>query len=75
MLARSTILKLYEPAYNGKDCFVFLSKSFNKDEQMNEQNMSKRRRETLSDGDIDPKYVQINVVFMYLEKEVVAVDE
>ena len=57
VLARSSMLKLYEPTYNRKTYHVFLSKSLTKEEQLKEQKMWKR--EILNNDNVDPKSVQI----------------
>ena len=75
MLARSSMLKLNEPKYNGKTYCVFLSKSLNKEEQLKEQKLLKKRREILNNDNVDPKPVQIKYGTLYVKNQVFDLDE
>ena len=75
MLARSSMLKLYEPKYNGKAYRVFLSNSLNKEEQLKEQKLLIKRREILNNDNVDPKSVHIKFGASYLKNQFFDLDE
>ena len=75
ILARSAMLKMYEPTYNDKKYLVFVSKSLNKTEQEKEQKLLKKRREILDSGTVDPRNVRIRRGILLVNAKSVEIEE
>ena len=75
ILARAPMLKVFEPTYNDEAYRVFVSKSLNKEEQMKERTLLKKRRELLDTNQHDPKNIHIKNGILYLNNQAVVIDE
>ena len=75
ILARAPMLKVFEPTYNDEAYRVFVSKSLNKEEQMKERTLLKKRRELLDTSQHDPKKIHIKNLILYLNNQAVVIDE
>ena len=75
ILARSAMLKTYEPSFDEQKYLVFVSKSLNKEDQLKEQKVLRKRRQILNSGTVDPKDVKIRNGMLLVNNKPVDLDD
>ena len=75
LLARASMLKVYEPEFGNIKYRIYLSKSLNKEEQLLEQKLLRKRRELIDSQTVDPKQIMIRNGTLYVNKKPFTFDE
>ena len=66
LLVRASMLKNYDPEYACEKYKVYLSKSLNREQQLHEKKLLKKRRELINQENCGPKQINIRSGILYL---------
>ena len=69
LLARASMLKNYEREYECEKYKVYLSKSLNREQQLHEKKLLKKRRELVNQENCDPKQINNRKGILYLNRK------
>ena len=74
LLARASMLKMYEPEHMDEKYKVYISKSLDKEQQLMDQKLLKKRRELIDKENYHPRDISIRNGVLYLNHKPVKVE-